>query len=155
MAPSPISSASSGADRLLHTSALIKLVFDGPGPELAAELWDHAESVVWSQLVYPEARAAAAAAHRGRRITSATLRRAVDMIDGLCTELDVIGLDPGLAHTAGRTCEAHRLRGYDAVHVATALSTDSDLMLLATWDGDLAHGALAAGCSVSPPPAHR
>jgi hypothetical protein len=28
-------------------------------------------------------------------------------------------------------------------------------MLLATWDGDLARAAVAAGCSVSPPPALR
>jgi len=130
-------------------------VFDEPGSELAAELWDRAESVVSSQLIYPEARAAAAAAHRRRRITSTTLRRAVDRIDELCTELDVIGLDPDLAHSAGDLAEAHGLRGYDAVHLATALSVESDSMLLATWDGDLAHAALAAGCSVSPPPALR
>jgi predicted nucleic acid-binding protein len=130
-------------------------VFDEPGSELAAELWDRAESVVSSQLVYPEARAAAAAAHRRRRITSTTLRRAVDRIDELCTELDVIGLDPDLAHSAGDLAEAHGLRGYDAVHLATALSVESDSMLLATWDGDLARAAVAAGCSVSPPPALR
>jgi len=130
-------------------------VFDEPGSELAAELWDRAASVVSSQLIYPEARAAAAAAHRRRRITSTTLRRAVDRIDELCTELDVIGLDPDLAHSAGDLAEAHGLRGYDVVHLATALSVESDSMLLATWDGDLAHAALAAGCSVSPPPALR
>jgi predicted nucleic acid-binding protein len=127
-------------------------VFDEPGSELAAELWDRAKSVVSSQLVYPEARAAAAAARRGGRINSAMLRRAVDRIDGLCAELDVIGLDPDLAHTAGELAEAHGLRGYDAVHLATVLSIHVDAMLLATWDGDLARAAVAAGCSVSPPP---
>ncbi|MGI8418185.1 MAG: PIN domain-containing protein, partial [Nakamurella sp.] len=70
----------------LDTSALVKLVFDEPGSELAAELWDRAESVVSSQLIYPEARAAAAAAHRGHRITSATLQHAVGAIDGFCAE---------------------------------------------------------------------
>jgi hypothetical protein len=43
------------------------------------------------------------------------------------------------------------LRGFDAVHLVTALSIDSDSMLLATWDGDLARAAVAAGRSVSPP----
>lgn len=130
-------------------------MFDEQGSTLASELWDRAESVVSSQLVYPEARAAAAAAHRARRITSATLRRAVDRIEELYTELDVISLDPGLAHFAGDLAEAHGLRGYDAVHLATALSINVDSMLLATWDGDLARAAVAAGCIVSPPPAHR
>jgi len=130
-------------------------VFDEPGSELAAELWDRAESVVSSQLIYPEARAAAAAAHRGRRITSATLRRAVDTIDGLCTELEVIGLDQDLARTAGDLAEVHGLPGDDAVHLATALRIEVDSMLVATWDGDLARAAVAGGCSVSPPPSHQ
>ena len=76
-------------------------------------------------------------------------------MDGLCTKLGVIGLEPDLAHSAGELAEAHGLRGYDAVHLATALSIDGDSMLLATWDGNLANSAVAAGCSVSPPPAHR
>lgn len=130
-------------------------MFDEPGSELAAELWDRAELVLSSQLVYPEARAAAAAARRGRRITPATLRRAVDRIDELCAEVDFIGLDPVLSHTAGDLAEVHGLRGYDAVHLATALSIDRDSMVVATWDGDLARAAVAAGCAVSPPPAPR
>ena len=130
-------------------------MFHEPGSALAAELWDRAESVVSSQLIYPEARAAAAAARRGRRITSATLRRAVDRIEDLCSELEVIGLDANLARSAGNLAEAHGLRGYDAVHLATAMSVHADSMLVATWDGDLARASVAAGCSVSPPPADR
>ena len=68
---------------------------------------------------------------------------------------DIGGLDPALAHSAGDLAEAHGLRGDDAVHLATALSVESDSLLLATWDGDLARAAVAAGCSVSPPPAIR
>lgn len=137
------------------TSALVKLVFEEPGSDLAAELWDRAEAVVSSQLVYPEARAAAAAARRAGRINSGTLRRAVDLINELCTEVDVIGVDRDLAHTAGDLAETHGLRGYDAVHLATALSIEAESMLVATWDADLARAVVAAGCSVSPPPAPR
>lgn len=130
----------------------MKLVFDEPGSALAAELWDRADSVASSQLVYPEARAAVATAHRGRRITAAVLRDAVDRVDELCAEVDVIGLDPNLARLAGDLAEAHGLRGYDAVHLATARSIGVDSLLLVTWDGDLARAAVAAGCSVAPPP---
>ncbi len=130
-------------------------MFEEPGSELAAELWDRAESVVSSQLVYPEARAAAAAANRAGRITSANLRRAVERIDELYAELNVIGLDADLTHSAGELAERHGLRGYDAVHLATTLSIEWDSTLLATWDRDLARAALTAGCSVSPPPTLR
>lgn len=108
--------------------------------------------MVSSQLVYPEARAAAAAARRAGRISSISLRRAAERIDRLCSQVVIVGLDPELAHTAGDLAETHALRGYDAVHLATALSIDAAGMLLATWDGDLARAAVAAGCSVSPPP---
>jgi len=127
-------------------------VFDEPGSELAAELWDRAESVVSSELIYPEARAAAAAAHRQGRIDADTLHSAVDMIDALCSQLSILGLDHQLAHTAGNLAETHGLRGYDAVHLATALGADSGSLLLATWDRELARAAIEAGCSVSPPP---
>ena len=127
-------------------------MFDEPGSELAAELWDRAESVVSSELIYPEARAAAAAAHRQGRIDADTLHSAVDMIDALCSQLSIPGLDHQLAHTAGDLAETHGLRGYDAVHLATALCADSGSLLLATWDRELARGAIEAGCSVSPPP---
>lgn len=128
-------------------------MFDEPGSALAAELWDRAESVVSSQLLYPEARAAVAAARRGGRIDSATLRRGVDRIDRLCAQMSIIGVDLDLAHTAGALAETHGLRGYDAVHLATALLVDAQSLLFATWDRDLARGAVAAGCSVSPAPA--
>ncbi len=127
-------------------------MFDEPGSELAAELWDRAESVVSSELIYPEARAAAAAAHRQGRIDADTLHSAVDMIDALCSQLSILGLDHELAHAAGDLAETHGLRGYDAVHLATALAADSGSVLLATWDRELARGAIEAGCSVSPPP---
>lgn len=130
-------------------------MFDEPGTELAAELWDRAESVVSSHLVYPEARAAAAAAQRGGRITSAVLRRAVARVDELCGELNLVGVDLDLARSAGDLAEAHGLRGYDAVHLATAMRIDVEALLVTTWDGDLARATVAAGLSVSPPPARR
>jgi len=130
-------------------------VFDEPGSELAAELWDRAELVVSSQLVYPEARAAAAAARRAGSIDVSTLRRAVDGIDRLCAQVSIIGLDADLAHTAGELAETYGLRGYDAVHLATALRVAGHPLLFATWDRDLARAAVTAGCSVSPPPTVR
>jgi predicted nucleic acid-binding protein len=100
-------------------------------------------------LVYPEARAAAAAAHRGGRIDARTLRRAVRSIDELCDEIDVIGLDATLARAAGELAERHALRGYDAVHLASAIAIESPNLVMVTWDRDLA-AATAHHCTVVP-----
>ncbi|MDW5598263.1 type II toxin-antitoxin system VapC family toxin [Conexibacter stalactiti] len=134
------------------TSALIKLVFDEPGSEIAVELWDRAEAVASSQLVYPEARAAAAAAHRGGRIDAGTLRSATREIDELFDELTVIGLDDPLARSAGRLAQQRALRGYDAVHLASALTVDAEDLVVATWDRDLADAAIAEALAVAPAP---
>jgi len=105
-------------------------------------LWDRAEAVASSQLIYPEARAAAAAAHRGGRINARTLRSAVESIDELRDELDVIGLDAALARAAGELAERHALRGYAAVHLASAIAIEDPNLVMVTWDRGL--GAAAA-----------
>jgi predicted nucleic acid-binding protein len=125
-------------------------VFDEPGSDIAVELWDRAEVVASSQLIYPEARAAAASAHRGSRIDTRTLRAAVRTIDALYRELDVIGLDEALARAAGDLAERHALRGYDAVHLASALAIDDPDLVMATWDRDLATAAAAQNRTVVP-----
>lgn len=114
------------------------------------ELWDRADSVHAGQLVYPEARAAAAAAHRNGRLDAAQLRAAVRAIDGIYEELTKISVDAALARTAGELAERRALRGYDAVHLASALAIDSPDVVLATWDAALAAAAVEEGLVVAP-----
>jgi predicted nucleic acid-binding protein len=61
-----------------------------------------------------------------------------------------IGIDEALAREAGRLAEKHALRGYDAVHLATALSVEDPTLVIVTWDGELARAALRCGRSVAP-----
>lgn len=103
-----------------------------------------------SQLIYPEARAAAALGHRMDRIDTNTLRSAVRAIDGLYAELRVIGVDDALARSAGELAELHGLRGYDAVHLASAISVEDPGLVTVTWDHDLAGAAVACGYAVVP-----
>jgi predicted nucleic acid-binding protein len=105
--------------------------------------------VASSQLIYPEARAAAALGHRMGRIDTNTLRGAVRSIDGLYAELRVIGVDDALVRSAGELAELHGLRGYDAVHLASALALGMDTTLV-TWEHDLADAAVACGHAVVP-----
>jgi len=107
--------------------------------------------VASSHLIYPEARAAAAAAHRGGRIDARTLRSAVRSIDELYKELDVVSIDAVLTRAAGDLAERHALRGYDAVHLASAIAIDDPRLVMATWDRDLA-AATAQHRTVVPAP---
>lgn len=46
----------------------------------------------------------------------------------------------------------HRLRGFDAIHLASALTVGVGVTMVC-WDRDLATAALAEGLTVLPPPA--
>jgi predicted nucleic acid-binding protein len=109
------------------------------------ELWDRADLLVSSQLVYPEARAALAAAARAGRIDQPKHVNAVAALEDLYTQLRIIAIDEPLARQAGDLTSQHALRGYDAVHLACALNVEGDDVLLATWDNDLNSAARATG----------
>ncbi len=97
------------------------------------------------QLVYPEARAAVAAAGRAGRVDHKVRRLAIAELDALYAELRIVGIDEPLARHAGELAERHALRGYDAVHLACALAVDADEVLLATWDSALSDAASETG----------
>jgi uncharacterized protein len=117
---------------------------------VAAALWATSHPATSSILHYPEGRAALAAARRGARLTVATHRRALDDFESLQGELSLIGIDAQLAREAGQLAEKFALRGYDAVHLASALSA-GEAITLVSWDEDLRRAAIHSGCGLAPP----
>jgi len=112
------------------TSAVIPLIVEEDGSERAGRLWDAADRVVSVRLVYPQARAALAAARRARRLTESALRRATTDLETVVGQLDIVELSEGLARRAGELAELQGLRGYDAVHLAAAETVaDAELVL--------------------------
>lgn len=76
-------------------------------------------------------------------------RKALVIFEELCADLVTIGVDRELARSAGKHAEHHGLRGYDAVHLATALELGDQEAVLVTWDRDLAGAAEHAGLSIA------
>jgi predicted nucleic acid-binding protein len=127
------------------TSALIPLLIAEPGSTVAGRVWDTADRVVSTRLVYPEARAALAVAHRQDRLTTRQHRAAVRNFDGLYRQLDIVEIDAALAAHSGDLAERHGLRGSDAVHLAAALLLQDPDLVLAAGDHDLLTAASTAG----------
>lgn len=132
------------------TSALLKFVLHEDGRDVALEVWDRAETVVTSQLAYPEARAALAAARRSGRLDARGHRESVTRIDGRWAQLTAVDLDAGMAAEAGALAHDHGLTGADAVHLAAALALRAEDLVFVSWDARLAASALAAGLPVTP-----
>ena len=119
------------------------------GSELVAELWGTRLGAASSILSYPEGRAALAAARRGGRLSPGGHGRARDEFDSLESELPLVGIDAVLARQAGELAEEFALRGYDAVHLASALALRTDTTLV-SWDEDLRRAAAHSGCALAP-----
>jgi predicted nucleic acid-binding protein len=132
------------------TSALLKFMLLEEGREVAADVWNRARAVVTSQLTYPEARSALAAARRSGRLDARAHREGVRRIDARWAELAALDLGAETAAAAGDLAVEHGLTGADAVHLASAVALRSEDLVFVSWDGRLVAGALAAGLPVAP-----
>ena len=131
------------------TSAVIPLLVEESGSELAANLWSQADRILSARILYPECRAALAAARRSGRLSTGQLRRTVGELSNLVEQLDHVEITEHLAYSAGELAEKHSLRGYDAVHLAAAeLAADEDLVLVA-GDGELLRAAATIGLNTA------
>lgn len=134
------------------SSALVKLVLEEDGSDIARDLWKLAAKRVSSQVVYPEARSALAAARRSGRIDDRQLTVAVQSVDDASQALDLLDVDTEVSERAGELAELHALRGYDAIHLASMVSLDVPRMVVGVWDQRLAVAASRCGLGVVPAP---
>ncbi len=136
------------------SSALVKLVVEEQGSDLAAELWDGCDAPLSSRLAYPEVCAALAASNRNHDLDDRSLRAAQRTFDADWAAVRPVELSAELERQAGRLARQHALRGADAVHLASALAVGTSDVVVAVWDARLARGAGAAGLTVVPTPGH-
>jgi predicted nucleic acid-binding protein len=119
------------------TSAFVPLLVTEPGTPLASDLWESADEVATTRLLYVEAAAAMARARRMGRIIDRDHRAALDSLDDLWRDFRVIELDETVTRRAAELADRHALRGYDAVHCASAERIDAPDLVVASGDKDL------------------
>jgi predicted nucleic acid-binding protein len=132
------------------SSALVKLVVEEPGSQLAAELWDACDGALSSRLAYPEVRTALAASARNHELQPEELLEAEQAWQEFWAATRKVELTAHVEQQAGHLARVHALRGADAVHLASALAVDDDDLVVAVWDRRLHSGALASGMRVAP-----
>jgi uncharacterized protein len=127
------------------TSALIPLLIEEPGSAAAERVWDVADRLVSVRLMYTEARAAVAQAHRLGRLDANQLDTVVQQLDELYAQLDRLEIDESLVRRAGELAQSHALRGYDAVHLAGLERVADEDTVLVSGDEDLCIAAQGLG----------
>lgn len=133
----------------LDTSVLLKLIIEEQGSSEAERIWDAAGHLTAASLVVVEARAALAAADRAQRLTGAQHQAAKRELASLMDALAVVQVTEGLIEQAADLAEKEALRGYDAVHLAAALTVGATLM--ASADSALCEAAEHQGLYVANP----
>jgi predicted nucleic acid-binding protein len=133
----------------VDTSTLIKLIVDEEGSERAELIWQTADSVASARLVVVEARAALAAAARGKRLSADQLHAAKTELAAFVDDLHLVEVNEELIESAAQLAETESLRGYDAVHLAAALFVGA--AVLTSADRALCEAAERQGLHVADP----
>lgn len=105
----------------LDTSALIKLYVEEAGADRVEAAVEKAEVVATSVVAYAEARSGLARRHREKDFTASEYQGIVSELDASWRGYERLGLTEELALEAGTLADNHALRGFDAVHLASAL----------------------------------
>ncbi len=132
------------------SSALVKLVLDEVGSDVAATLWNACDAAMSSRLAYPEVCAALAAAGRNHDLTESQASVAATEWEEFWASMRPVELTPEVERTAGVLARSHRLRGADAVHLASALALGVADLTVGVWDRRLRAGADHVGLAVAP-----
>lgn len=127
----------------LDASALVKLATPEAETDALRAALDTYDARVTNRLATVEV---ARALHR-RGVESAMLT--ADVSEAL-SGLAITELNPAIAETAGRLGPP-TLRSLDAIHLASALALETELVALVTYDARLADAARAAGLEVIAP----
>lgn len=126
----------------LDGSAIVPILIAEPTTRICQRVWRDADRRVSCRLAYVEASAALAAAERYGRITESEHRVARANLDRIWPDVDVIEIGDEVARSAAEFARSLALRGYDAVHCASAHAiADSDVVavggdaaLLEAWE---------------------
>ncbi|GAC1333740.1 MAG: type II toxin-antitoxin system VapC family toxin [Candidatus Dormibacteria bacterium] len=132
----------------LDSSAVVALLLEEPGRTEAVRraLAPHA-FVATSMVAYAECRSALAAAGRSDRVARPLLATARARLDEVWFGLERVAVTEDRLRHAGALCDTRALRGFDALHLASALALGDDTTFL-TWDQRLGDAARREGMTV-------
>jgi len=128
----------------------MKTLIDEDDSSAARSLWDNNDTRITGRITYVEARAALAAAFRNGRFPALAYELAKRRLANRIAEMTVVDVTEHIAGAAGDLAEAHRLRGYDAVHLACAIAVGFPDLVMASWDADLRRASGEAGIQLFP-----
>jgi len=124
----------------LHTSSLVKLYVEEDGSPKVDDLVKSSAVAATSIVAYAEARAAFSRRYREKAFTKAEHHRIKTFLDKDWSHYLILGITGEMIRVAGDLAEKHALRGFDAIHLASALTLRRELsapILFSCFDDNL------------------
>jgi len=137
----------------LDTSALVKLYVREVGSVRVRNWLKRATGAATSVVAYAEARAAFARLHRGGHTNPRRHRERVAQLNIDWESIMRVELTASVLRLAGETAETYELRGFDSIHLASALWLRNRTEIpcaFAVFDQRLRDGAVRAGLALLP-----
>ena len=136
----------------LDTSALLKLYLREEGTDVVKALVQRATMVATSLVTYAESRAALARARSSGRLDAGMYRIVLGAFQREWESYVAEDISEPLIRLAGDLAEKHLLRGFDGIHLASAvtLQQESDEPIsFSAWDERLTAAAAAEGLALA------
>jgi len=136
----------------LDTSALVKLYVSERDSRSVRDQVAQAQACVTSAVTYAELRAALGRLQREGLLSKSQATRCRQAFDADWSKLVVLDVTDRLARHAGALAEGHALRGFDAIHLASAIEAEQLLgrsVEFLSFDQRQNQAASAVGLTVS------
>ncbi|MGO1919938.1 MAG: type II toxin-antitoxin system VapC family toxin [Microbacterium sp.] len=131
------------------SSSIAPILIHEASEQRCRALWQDASQIVTSRVTYVEAQSAIAAAVRSSRIDLAQASSARTLLDDMWREVHVMELTPDLMYGAVACAHEYALRGFDAIHCASAMTLGGVDVLAVSGDKHLLRAWLRGGLAVA------
>jgi len=111
----------------LDTSSLVKLYVEEDESSKVDALVESSEVTATSLVAYAEARAVFARRFREKAFTTDEYNRLKEFFDEDWSRYLILSVTEDMIRLAGDLAEKHALRGFDSIHLATALTLRQEL----------------------------
>ena len=103
------------------TSSLVKLYVDEEFSDVVGGLLDTCDAAATSIIAYAEARAAFARRYRENAVSPTEYKNIVTDFDSDWIDFIIVNISYDLIRQSGELAEKHALRGFDAIHLSSAM----------------------------------
>jgi len=139
----------------LDTSALLKRYFKEPYSNELLSKWNEATQIITSSVAYAETMASLYRKKREVDLSSKVFNKLVNSFHLDWETFIRVEVNEDLNETIHKVVARHPLRGFDAIHLASAIITHeriSEAFLFACFDQKLINGAQMEGLATFPAP---